>query len=241
MYRSKLSTSYGIIVYTYDHDELKFLMTLRRDTFCYECLIRGMYASVEVLKDYISHITKEERDRIIKYPFDMLWKDLWVSPKRRLYRVEYKKASDKFQQHKQLILQLVTNMVDFDPPSWEFAKGKMFSDETPLQCALREFQEETTINKNQISLVKHAGTYQESFFGNDQKKYQSLYYLGRIDNGLSIPIAYQDCPHQMRNPYLSDEVMSIGWFSFDDSLELCSPTKKLILYQIKNYLCGIKQ
>jgi hypothetical protein len=49
IYRSKISTSYGIIIYTYDEDKIKFLMTLRRDTFCYECIIRGIYTDYESL------------------------------------------------------------------------------------------------------------------------------------------------------------------------------------------------
>ena len=64
MYRTKISTSYGVVIYTYIQNEIKFLMTLRRDTFCYECLIRGMYTSEEAMVDYISHITKEEKERI---------------------------------------------------------------------------------------------------------------------------------------------------------------------------------
>lgn len=240
MYRAKISTSYGIVVYTYDNDELKFLMTLRRDTFCYECLIRGMYLSNEVLKDYISHITREERDRILEYPFDMLWKDLWVSTKRRSYRVEYKKASEKFQENKNIILEQVTQMDTFDPPSWEFAKGKMFSEETPIQCALREFNEETTIPVSDVKVIKQAGTFQEAFYGNDNRKYQSVYYLGLIQDGTKKPFVYQNCPHNMRQPYVSDEVMSINWFTFDEALEVSSPTKKTILFQIKNFLCGLK-
>ena len=40
----------------------------------------------------------------------------------------------------------------------------------------------------------------------------------------------------MRQPYVSDEVMSINWFTFDEALEVSSPTKKTILFQIKNKL-----
>jgi hypothetical protein len=73
-------------------------MTLRRDTFCYESIIRGIYTDA-MLTDYISHITREERKRILEYPFDMLWKDLWVSTKRRLFRIEYNKAKAKFMEN----------------------------------------------------------------------------------------------------------------------------------------------
>lgn len=238
LYRTKISTSYGIVVYTYDKDEIKFLMTLRRDTFCYECLIRGIYNSREILEDYISHITREERDRILNYHFDMLWKDLWVSTKRRLYRVEYKKAKEKFERNYDIIMTLVKSMVVFDNVLWEFPKGKITSEETTLQCALREFEEETNLNKHDIIYIKQAGTYEDYFIGNDGRKYQSVYYLGYINEGTKTPFTYQTCPHQMRNEYVSDEVMSIEWLSYKDALEKCSPTKKDILHKIYSYVYG---
>ena len=239
IYRSKISTSYGIIIYTYDDDTIKFLMTLRRDTFCYECIIRGIYTDNE-LRDYVSHITKEERERILNYPFDMLWKDLWVSTKRRLYRIEYKKAHDKYKQYYDIILKLVNNMDKFDTELWEFPKGKMFSEETPLQCAFREFEEETNINKNHILHIKQAGTFKDSFIGNDNREYQSVYYLGYINEGTKINFTYNDCPYQMRNKYVSDEVMSIEWLSYENALLRSSPTKQKNLHDIYEFIFGIK-
>ena len=238
LYRAKISTSYGFVVYTYDKDEIKFLMTLRRDTFCYECLIRGIYNSREIMDDYISHITREERDRLLKYDFDMLWKDLWVSTKRRLYRVEYKKAKDRFEYNYSIIMNQVRNMTTFRTVMWEFPKGKIMSDETTLQCALREFEEETNLNKKSIIYIKQAGTYEDYFIGNDGRKYQSIYYLGYIDKGTHTPFKYQTCPHNIRNKYVSDEVMSIEWLSYKDALEKCPPTKQEILHTIYKYVHG---
>jgi 8-oxo-dGTP pyrophosphatase MutT (NUDIX family) len=240
LYRSRISTSYGIVCYTYEKDTIKFLMTLRRDTFCYECIIRGIYQDSE-LEDYVSHITKEERERILNFSFDMLWKDLWVSPRRRLYRIEYKKAHDKFKQYKEKIMTLVENMTEYDNVLWEFPKGKMFSEENPVQCALREFEEETNISKQNIQFIKQAGLFKDAFTGNDQREYHSVYYLGFIPNGTDIAFTYHTCPHKMRNKYVSDEVMSIEWLSYEEALERCTPTKKVILSDIHRFLYGVKQ
>jgi 8-oxo-dGTP pyrophosphatase MutT (NUDIX family) len=239
IYRTKISTSYGIIVYTFIQDEIRFLMTLRRDTFCYECVIRGMYNSNEMLEDYVSHFTRAEKDRILNYSFDMLWKDLWVSSKRRLFRIEYKKAKDKFFKNMELILNLVRNLTTFNPEMWEFPKGKMFSEETPVQCALREFEEETNINKKHIQVIKQAGTYEDSFEGNDHRKYESVFYVGYIDNGGDIPFTYQVCPHHMREKYVSDEVMSIGWLGMEEALGKSSDNKKEIIKQMYQFVYGV--
>jgi 8-oxo-dGTP pyrophosphatase MutT (NUDIX family) len=240
-YRTKISTSYGIIVYTYVNNEIKFLMTLRRDTFCYESIIRGLYSTPEMLAEYISHITKEEQERILKYDFDLLWKDLWVSTKRRLYRLEYRKAQERFLKNYDTLISLVKNMTVFDQEQWEFPKGKMFSEENSLQCALREFEEETNISKHNIMVVKNAGTFDEAFYGNDQRKYQSIYYLGIIKNGVDIPFTYNECPHNIRSRYVSDEVMSIEWLSYEEAYKRSSPTKKIILDNVCSYLFGINQ
>ena len=233
----KISTSYGIIVYTYIQNEIRFLMTLRRDTFCYECIIRGIYTE-DMLYEYISHITKAERERILKYNFDMLWKDLWVSTKRRLYRIEYKKAKERFMHNYDKIMNTVSSMKQFDNELWEFPKGKMFLEESHLECALREFEEETNINKQNIILVKKAGTFTDSFTGNDLRTYQSVYYLGLIHSGEDIKFIYHTCPHNMRNDYVSDEVMSIDWFSYEEARKKCSKTKQVILDNVYNYLKG---
>ena len=190
--------------------------------------------------DYISNITKEEKERIQTYPFDMLWKDLWVSTKRRLYRIEYKKAKDRFVKNYELIMSHVNRLVIFDHVLWEFPKGKMFSEETTLQCAMREFEEETNLSSNTIYVLKHAGNYEESFFGNDHRKYQSVYYLGFMENGSLNSFQYQECPHEMRDPYLSDEVMSIAWLSYEDAYRVCSPTKQTLIQNIYSHLYGIK-
>jgi 8-oxo-dGTP pyrophosphatase MutT (NUDIX family) len=233
----KISISYGIIAYTYLNNEIKFLMTLRRDTFCYECIIRGLYTK-DVLEEYMSHITHTEKDRILKYDFDMLWKDLWVSPKRRLYRLEYKRAKDKYEDNRDIIIKYLSKLKIFDKELWEFPKGKIFNSEIPLHCALREFEEETNIKKENIIIVKKAGMFNDMFKGNDKRIYKSSYYLGLIHNGTNINFIYNKCPHNMRNDYVSDEVMSIEWLSYEQARDCCSPTKQSILDNVYKYLIG---
>jgi 8-oxo-dGTP pyrophosphatase MutT (NUDIX family) len=157
-----------------------------------------------------------------------------------LYRIEYKKAYERFEKNYRFIYDKVSSMNTFDKVLWEFPKGKMFSEETPLQCSLREFQEETNVDKNNIMVIKQANTFEDYFIGNDNRKYQSVYYLGYIDDGIKVPFKYNICPHQMRAKYVSDEVMSIEWFSYKDALEKCSPTKQVILKDIYNYIYGNK-
>jgi len=129
-------------------------------------------------------------------------------------------------------------MTVFENELWEFPKGKMFENETPVQCALREFEEETNIKKSNVILVKKAGLFEDAFIGNDRRTYQSIYYLGLIHQGADISFSYQPCPHGMRADYVSDEVMSIEWCTYEQAMLRCTPTKQVILKNIHQYLTG---
>lgn len=227
--RSKITTSYGLVVYTYDQDQnVRLLMTQRRDTFSYECLLRGMYTD-NILEEYVSNLTEDERERLTTLSFDLLWKDLWVSPKRRLYRLEYNKAKQIFESNRSLIVDLIRKIPATGKDIWEFPKGRLFSEESTYQCALREFEEETMIRKSMVTIVKRAGYVEDNYQGTDHRTYRSIYYIGYIENGTQYPFQYQDCPHHVRKPYISDEVMDMKWVTIDEALELSTPSKKLVI------------
>lgn len=230
--RNKITTSYGIIVYTYGPDNnIYFLMTQRRDTFSYECLLRGMYTD-NILSEYIANLTQSERDRIINLSFDLLWKDLWVSTKRRLYRLEYNKARQIYESRRSEIIDLIHKSQECGKDIWEFPKGRLFNEETTYQCALREFEEETMLSKDIISISKNAGYVEDNYQGTDHQTYRSIYYIGFIKDGLSIDFKYQDCPHHVRKPYISDEVMDMKWVTYEEALELSTPSKQLVIEEV---------
>ena len=234
--RNKISISYGLIVFTYNKEgEKLFLMTQRRDTFSYECILRGLYTN-DILEEYVNNTTKEERARFNAHDFDILWKDLWVSTKRRLYRLEYKKAKELYETNIERIRLLVAKNTEYGKAIWEFPKGKLFSEETTYQCALREFEEETHIKKSYVSIMKEAGHYDDNYEGTDHNMYRSIYYLGYIPRGMDIKINYLPCPWKVRSKYISDEVMDLKWFTVEQTLALCSPSKQNIIHSILKIL-----
>lgn len=238
--RNKISTSYGIVVYTIQKTQPLFLLTQRRDTFSYECILRGMYTP-ELLLEYVANTTADERRRLLNYEFDSLWKDLWVSTKRRLYRAELRKAKECWETNGEYIKSLVKNSIDEGKDIWDFPKGRRFIEENTHQCALREFEEETNIAKDYVNLIHSAGSYEDNYQGTDHKMYRSVYFLGYIRDGTDIPFQYQDCPHGMRAPYVSDEVMDIRWMDYPTALEMITPTRRELLTQVYHYLMNTYQ
>lgn len=233
--RSKITTSYGLIVFTHDGDEVRYLMTRRRDTFSYECILRGQYTP-ERLVEYVAHTTEEERARLMRYPFEPLWKDLWVSPKRRLYRMEFRRAKEIFEENAELIRSLIEACPTVGRDVWEFPKGRVFSEESGFQCALREFEEETNIKRGCVSVLKNAGVHEDNYQGTDHNMYRSVYFIGYIEDGLSIPLSYQPCPYGMRADFISDEVMDVKWLSYEEAVERCSPGRRAIVESVHAHI-----
>ena len=233
--RNKISTSYGLIVYTVYKAQVWFLLTRRRDTFSYECILRGLYTP-ELLLEYVLNTTAEERQRLLEYEFDLLWKDLWVSPKRRLYRAELKRAKEIFDQNIDRIRQLIREAPSVGSDIWEFPKGRMFVEENVYQCALREFEEETNLPSDMVTIVKEAGAFEDNYQGTDHKMYRSVYFLGYIPNGKTIEFKYLECPHHLRPPYISDEVMDIRWMPYQEACSMIIPSRKPVLEQVNDFL-----
>lgn len=233
--RNKISTSYGLVVYTVYKSQPMFLLTRRRDTFSYECILRGMYTP-ELLLEYVSNTTADERRRLLQYDFDNLWKDLWVSTRRRLYRTEMKKAGECWKSNVDLIRKLVRECAEEGKDLWDFAKGRRFIEENIYQCALREFEEETGLSRNLIKIVDEAGSYEDNYQGTDHKMYRSIYFLGYISNGMALKFHYTNCPYQMRDPYISDEVMEMKWMDYKTALEMIIPSRKALLERVHRFL-----
>jgi ADP-ribose pyrophosphatase YjhB (NUDIX family) len=190
----------------------------------------------ELLLEYITNTTRDERRRLLNYDFDNLWKDLWVSPKRRLYRTEMRKARECWEANAFSIRNLIRNTETEGKDIWDFPKGRRFIEENMYQCALREFEEETNLPKHLVTLIQEAGSYEDNYQGTDHKMYRGVYFLGYIPNGLSLKFEYQDCPHQMREPYISDEVMAMQWMDYATALEMITPSRCALLQQIHTFL-----
>ena len=233
--RNKISTSYGLIVYTIHKAQVWFLLTRRRDTFSYECILRGLYTP-ELLREYVINTTTDERDRLLRHDFDLLWKDLWVSPKRRLYRAELKRAKEVYEQNIEEIRKLIQEAPSVGNDIWEFPKGRMFVEENAYQCALREFEEETNVSSHLVTLMKDAGSFEDNYQGTDHKMYRSVYFLGNIPNGKALEFKYLECPHHIREPYISDEVMDIRWMTYQDATDTIIPSRKKVLDQVNDFL-----
>lgn len=178
-------TSYGIILFRIFKNEIQYLMIRRKNSFGYIDFIKGQYLenNLEYLQKLFDEMSLEEKELIlINDDFNILWKRMWEDNfKSNIFNT----SKQKFINLKTLgiVQQLIDNSTtQWIETEWEFPKGRRNYMEKDLECALREFQEETGINYNNIIVIENLLPFEESFIGTNDKIYKNKYFLASINS-----------------------------------------------------------
>ena len=181
-------TSLGIILYKNEEigedtedlqqtKEYEYLMIQRRDTLGFVEFMRGKYNldNYRYIYNLFSIMTREERLRIVNNNFDYLWNKLWMDKNTKQYHNEYDNSKKKFEALKSgfeaddtiINLQIINNSVEYswETTEWGFPKGRRNLKETNLDCANREFQEETGLTKEDYIILNQFEPVEEIFLG----------------------------------------------------------------------------
>ena len=233
-------TSYGVIVFRSSLNGLEFLMIRRKDSFGYIDLIRGKYSPYNIyqIQNSINEMSNEEKQRIIDQPFNALWVKMWGETPSLQYKNEEQISSKKFALIKDgIIIDNATitlkNMVDnsttsWNETEWEFPKGRRNYKEKDLECALREFEEETGISQYKLKIVENVLPFEELFIGTNHKSYKNKYFL-----------AYMNEPEEYLNNFQKSEVSKLEWKTINECLEAIRPynlEKKQLITNINKVL-----
>jgi 8-oxo-dGTP pyrophosphatase MutT (NUDIX family) len=186
-------SSYGIILFTinsiqkenfFDRFEILYLLTQRRDSISYaEFLKDNLKTEADMIK-HINLMSKEERQRCltcyVNEEPELLWDDLWVNHKSRAYKTDRKRCCKAFMVNmEKYIHEFLDDNKGAKENSWGFPKGRKHIFENEVNCALREFEEETKIPKEEITLIE-ANKKEEIYLGTDNKWYRTVYYIAYI-------------------------------------------------------------
>lgn len=216
--------------------EIKFLMIQRKDTMGYIDFLRGKYNN-NTLHICIIEMTEYEKNNILNKTFDELWKELWVCTKNtsNFYKQDYHYAKIKFNNLniKELFknTKSIYNFSEFTLP-----KGRQNLNETKLECAIREFSEETRISYYDYDFIENYPTIIEQFIGTNGIMYKHVYYLVKMKDSTYL------LPNIEGNLQLS-EVKNIGWFSKKECLQLIRPydlEKKKIISQVHKDILNLE-
>lgn len=225
-----------------DYDNLiEYLLIRRRNSLNYVEFIRGKYDinNLDYIEKSINFITNIEKENIKNNDFNTLWKDLWGNNNNN---TEYKESMEKFNLLKSgynikkndinlfINLEILINdsIYNFSEPEWGFPKGRRNLKEKNIDCAKREFEEETTIDNNDINIVNITPV-EEVFIASNNLKYKHIYYISQIKNkNMELKLDSNNIDQKM-------EIGDIRWFKFNDSLKIIRDyniEKKNILYNL---------
>ena len=119
-------------------------------------------------------------------------------------------------------------------PEWGFPKGRRNINENNKNCAIREFCEETNLDKNDFKINNNIYPMSEIFVGSNNVRYKHIYYIAESNN---IEIDISD-----KNIFQKNEISKIGWFSYTDAINLFRTyniEKKNLLTKLEKILNNI--
>ena len=209
--------SFGIICYKIENGEIKYLMIQRKDSLSFMEFIRGKYdvANLEYIKKLLMNMTITERNMILNSKFEDIWNYVWYQNDNTCNKTnrEYINSKIKFSilNDNNFLKNYITSIKSiYNEQEWGFPKGRRKMRENDLDCAIREFYEETRIPNNDFKVNLDIIPFEEMFFGTNGIMYKHLYYIAKLENiNVSIEID-NSCLEQIR------EIRAIRWYNFNE-------------------------
>lgn len=215
------------------NDNILYLMVQRKDTIGFIDFIRGKYPEDDIaeqeriLKTYLEEMTCEERNKLSQGTFEDLWDMLWINKLSMLYINEYMEAKRKFNK---LDVRKLLNSTEcrWTEQEYGFPKGRKNMYESNLECAKREFKEESGYTSDQIKILSDK-PWEEVFIGTNGIQYRHVYYMAEIMSHAIYPrIPLEDVK-------LAGEISNMGWFTFEQCNQIIRPydiAKKELLTKV---------
>jgi ADP-ribose pyrophosphatase YjhB (NUDIX family) len=215
-------TSIGIICFRYNKNkEVEYLMINRKHSLGFVEFLRGKYPlnNYDYIVNIFNEMTIQEKLLLKEKDFSELWNDLWGKFMGLQYRSEEKKSKEKYLAlkngtHSKYNLNDIidASTTTWNTPEWGFPKGRRNYQESDLNCALREFEEETGYARRNINVIQNMVPIEEIFTGSNMKSYKHRYFLAYLNNN--------EAP---TNEFQESEVGKIEWLSYNDCISCIRP------------------
>lgn len=224
--------SFGLICYRVFEGKLQYLMIQRKDSLSFMEFIRGKYhiSQIDYIKRLLGAMTPSEREALLTRPFEALWNYVWYQASMPKHTTEFMESRRKYEQLRTGFLHtnaagggstwitlqelIVQSPTPFKEPEWGFPKGRRRLREDDVDCAVREFCEETGYKSGDVVLLPRSTPFEEIFYGTNNVLYRHVYYLAHL-RGTAGSIH----PIDPKNLNQAREVRAIAWFSYEETLE----------------------
>jgi len=121
--------------------------------------------------------------------------------------------------------------------SWSFPKGRRNYKESDLNCAVREFEEETNIERKYFEIKEHKKIYKENYTGDNLVNYEHRYYLAELYH-------MNECIIDPNNLHQKIEIGNLSWINIDDAknyIHSCYYKRIHIIETLKNDIIQMNQ
>ena len=200
---------------------IQFLLVRRKHSLGYMEFVRGKYVkdNIDGITYLFQQMTPTEINKLKTMDFEEIWNEMWGGDIKKisLNKKEYVESKHKFDCLKnnvdvELGLSFYVNNVRpyYDTPEWGFPKGRKSKGESDLECAIREFCEETGYVPENINVLSNIMPIVENIIGTNGVSYRHIYFLAE-DKSNNIPNI---------NEQNQNEIGDIGFFIFDDAYQL---------------------
>jgi 8-oxo-dGTP pyrophosphatase MutT (NUDIX family) len=232
-----IKKSVGIILCRKKNEKYEVLLVNKRYTYAYVEFVLGRYPrgdiskninSVKYVNILLKGMTHEELLTLLSLDFNSIWYRVWLNCE---HNDNYNKKRYKFynsimvdggETFTKLIMSIRQTSKQL---LWEVPKGRHNSSkEEDLLCAIREFKEETYIDKKYYRFLPFV-TKKVNFISNGTR-YLYTYFIAFADNKISQTEHFNILRPQLKDIKHLSETGDIQWFNIEH-IRLIDNDKKL--------------
>lgn len=245
----KYRYSVGIALCRYNRKrgKIEIVVVKKRCTYWFATFILGLYNPRDNIRVMyiLSRMTPEEKLIILTLDFENMWNHMWQThnhnPKfhkrKKISDYDYYKAckmkfekliSDSGAKLRQMVAESRNKSL-----IWEIPKGrKQFIHENNIECAVREFEEETGIKKSAYILLPDIKPLKLSY-RDGNTHYISTYYIAKLVRPQVLKLNFNMLDQ-------ISEIIDIKWISVDDAKLLNMSHLKFVIQIFKTAAKKIK-
>lgn len=215
-----------------DTRRAQVLMVRRKDSMSFMEFIRGKYemSYPDYIHRLIGNMTQDEQRKVVELSFATLWAQLWGNS-RDTHSSEFYEAKEKFEALDRGRI-VYEHPSPWTEPEWGFPKGRRMRGETDMDCAMREFVEETNIQRDLYTLCKNL-SFSEVFTGTNNVQYKHVYFICMLNDSSKIDLCQRFTPSQRR------EISAMRWMTLNECRAVVRPhytRRKEILDEVERAL-----
>jgi 8-oxo-dGTP pyrophosphatase MutT (NUDIX family) len=204
--------SYGVFCYRNDHHRSEFIMVQKRITYAFSKFVNGHYQSDnnEEIISMFCDMTVDEKIILLTKNFENAWRHIWFSDYAgRMFLECRRKFEETFMRDGGTrLIKLINSAKTSGRLRWELPKGrKNGMHEMDLQCAVREFSEETGIAKSDYYIIPRIKRVETII--DDSVQYTSVYYAAWAKRDIIPFISFK-----RREQY--GEICDIKWMTLEE-------------------------